>query len=551
MKKKCFSIYFVLGTIFVLIVIITSATIGTILFVNMRKAMRNDLATRLHDVASIGVGKIDADIHATLSKPEQESSIAYKKIKKTLQEIRDSGTDIRYVYTMRRISAKNYVFVVDAEEDPKNISHLGDLYEDDDIEPAFNKTNKVWVNREFSTDKWGTWMSGYAQIYTKSGKFDGIIGIDIAAKIILEREKKVLFNIIFVVIVVIFIFASVGVIISKKIAEPLTLLEKDMSQIKELNMDTNIEIKTRFKEIISMKNVEDSMKIALRSFKKYVPSDLVTRLIRLNKEAVLGGERKNLTIFFSDIADFTNISEKIASDQVANYMKEYFAGVTNIIMKHMGTVDKYIGDAVMAFWGAPSDITDHAYKASLAALECQEFLLKMNNNLEKAGNPVLNTRIGINTGEVIVGNFGYEERFDYTVFGDNVNIASRIEDLNKIYGTKIIISESTYKLVKDRIVTRKIDIVSVKGKNICIPIYELVCLNSSLSEEKKYFLDLFNQGMELYIHKEWNEAIISLEKAKKLDPNDKPTKIIIERCKDFIINPSSDNWQKIVVLREK
>ncbi|MFH0947946.1 MAG: adenylate/guanylate cyclase domain-containing protein [Elusimicrobiota bacterium] len=513
--------------------------------------MRNDFATRLHDIASIGVARIDADMHATLGKPEQESSIAYKKIKKTLQEIRDSGTDIRYVYTMRRISAKNYVFVVDAEEDPKNISHLGDLYKDNGLEPAFNKTNKVWVYREFSTDKWGTWMSGFAQIYTKSGKFDGVIGIDISAKTILEREKKVFFNIIFVVIVMIFIFASMGAVISKKIAEPLTLLERDMSQIKELNMDTNIEIKTWFKEIISMKNAEDNMKTSIRSFKKYVPSDLVAHLIRLNKEAVLGGERKNLTIFFSDIADFTNISEKIVAEQVANYMKEYFAGVTNIIMKHSGTIDKYIGDAVMAFWGAPNDITDHAYKASLAALECQEFLLKMNNNLEKIGNPVLNTRIGINTGEVIVGNFGYEERFDYTVFGDNVNIANRIEDLNKIYGTKIIISESTYKLVKDRIATRKIDMVCVKGKDICMSIYELVCLNSSLSEEKKYFLDLFNQGIELYFHKEWNEAIMFLEKAKKLDPNDKPTKIIIERCKGFTKNPPSDNWQGVIFVREK
>jgi class 3 adenylate cyclase len=550
-NKSLLSINVGLSFAFSFVAIITSVCISGVLFFNMHSVMYDDLNKRMHDIAAIGVSKIDGDAHSLLTKPEQEGGEAYNKIKKTLQDIRNGGTGIRYVYTMRYLSSNKYEFVVDAEEDMKNISHLGDEFTEINIDPAFDVKNKIYINDRYYTDKWGTWLSGYAQIYTSGGKLDGILAVDISAESIIRQERKIIVNILIVETFITLFVIGLGMIIARRISNPLAQLEKDMLRIKEFKLDDNVDIKSRFREIINIKNAEGNMKAGLRSFKKYVSADLVSQLIRMNKEARLGGEKKELTVFFSDIADFVAVSENLSPEQLSKYMAEYFEGITSIIIRHSGTVDKYIGDAVMAFWGAPSELNDHAYKASLAALECQEFLEKMNARHARAGEPQFHTRIGINSGNVIVGNFGYEERFNYTVLGDNVNLASRLEGINKLYGTKIIVSESTYGLIRDKIRARKIDVVVVKGKKTGMPIYELVGLVDKLTEEEKSFISLFNEGMELYLHKKWGEAILVLQNGMRIMPNDKPAQIIIGRCRNLIENPPPDNWRGVTVLTEK
>jgi adenylate cyclase len=300
-----------------------------------------------------------------------------------------------------------------------------------------------------------------------------------------------------------------------------------------------------------MINVTEKMKNGLRSFKKYVPADLVSQLIKLNKEAKLGGEKKVMTVFFSDILNFTNFSEKLNLEKLTEYMAGYFESLTAIIVKNKGTIDKYIGDSIMAFWGAPVDMEDHAYHACMAALECQQFLADQSAKFKESGKPDFYTRFGINSGEMIVGNFGYHERFNYTVLGDNVNLASRLEGINKLYATNIIVSEYTYVLIKDRFACRKIDIVAVKGKNTGVPIYELVSAKENLQKEKSDFLNLFNEGMDEYLAKNWKKAISIMEKAKSIVPDDYPADKIIGRCKEYIKNPPPADWDGIYVLKEK
>ena len=204
-----------------------------------------------------------------------------------------------------------------------------------------------------------------------------------------------------------------------------------------------------------------------------MPSDLVKILIKSKKEIKIGGSEKNLAIMFTDIESFTTISEKLLTKELTQYLSEYFDVMEKVISNHEGTIDKYIGDAVMAFWGAPLDIDDPIEKAVRTSLLLQEKLLVFNDELfEKAG-VRFNTRIGVHYGKTLVGNIGSNDRMNYTVIGDSVNIAARLENINKVYKTKIIISNEVYEKVASKFDIAYLDELELKGKSISTKIYEV------------------------------------------------------------------------------
>jgi len=209
-------------------------------------------------------------------------------------------------------------------------------------------------------------------------------------------------------------------------------------------------------------------------FGKYVSPVVIDNLIKNPDKINLGGEKRSITIFFSDIRGFTSISENLKPEELVNLLNDYLTEMTSIITKNEGLVDKFMGDAIMAFWGAPLDQPNHAEIACKSSLEMMEKLKELQKKWKKEGIPSFDIGIGLNSGEAIVGNMGSSNRFDYTAMGDNVNIASRLEGLNKTYKTNIIISENTYKLVKDKFEVKKLDSVTVKGKKKAITIYELL-----------------------------------------------------------------------------
>jgi adenylate cyclase len=225
--------------------------------------------------------------------------------------------------------------------------------------------------------------------------------------------------------------------------------------------------------------------------------------------------------------------------------------MSSIILKNHGTIDKYIGDAIMAFWGAPHPLDGHAICACRSALECQWYLERINREWAQEGLPLLHTKIGLNTGQVVVGNFGYEERLNYTAMGDNVNLASRLEGLNKFYGTRIIISESTYAQVSAEFEARMLDVVVVKGKTKGIAIYELVAEKETLSSADKEFLDLFNSGMREYLNRRWENALSCFKETSMKKPEDKPSLIFHKRCSEYLLNAPPGDWTGVVVMEEK
>ena len=285
-------------------------------------------------------------------------------------------------------------------------------------------------------------------------------------------------------------------------------------------------------------------------FGKYVSPVVIDNLIEDPDKINLGGEKRNITIFFSDIRGFTSIAESISPEELVRLLNEYLTEMTSIIITNQGLVDKYMGDAIMAFWGAPLDQPEHAKASCSSSLEMMEKLKDLQKKWKKKGMPFVDIGIGLNSGDAIVGNMGSMNRFDYTAMGDNVNLASRMEGLNKMYGTNIIITENTYKIVKDKFETRKLDVVRVKGKKKPVLIYELLARKDDIDKKQREFVSLYEEGLELYFKKKWKLAIKSFETTHKFS-DDHASTILIERCKEFLKYPPPKDWDGVWKMKTK
>ncbi|WP_457622482.1 adenylate/guanylate cyclase domain-containing protein, partial [Persephonella sp.] len=283
-----------------------------------------------------------------------------------------------------------------------------------------------------------------------------------------------------------------------------------------------------------------------RAFSKYLSPDVVEQIVRNPEKLGLGGEEKEITVLFADIRDFTQITEKLTPKQVAKLLNVYFDDFTKIILNNRGLLDKYIGDAVMAVFNAPVTVPDHPDRACRTALDLVDRLDKINEKLEKLDLPPIRIGIGINTGKAIIGNLGSSLRFEYTAIGDTVNLASRLEGLNRIYGTEIILSQYTVEKVRSEFLFRKLDRVRVKGKEQPVYVYQLMKKN----ERNENIKALYEEALSYYFNTEFNLAV---EIFKELWERyqDFPSKVLLERTLNLIKNPPGVNWKGIYEVKEK
>lgn len=554
-KKKRFLISINLGisSTFVLIIIITSLVLSIFSFLTIKGSMRTDLTKRMHDILALGKLAINADDHIQFNNPGWKENAAFQNMFNALTYIKDSVTDVKNVYTMNLNEEGKLAFIVDTEPDEKLRAAIGEVYADPTPELAsvFEKRDKIYIEKNFSRDKWGVWISGYVPLFTSNKRFAGILGIDISAQTVVTYERQALLIVSLITLCVVIGGIILAIFFTGRITKPLSIMERDIARIQRLQFDDVLELKTIFKEIKSIDMTVDNVKASLRSFQKYVPADLVRQLIALHKEAVLGGEKKNLTIYFSDIKDSTTFSESMPPEELITVLGKYFEGMTGTLLDNHATIDKYIGDCIMAFWNAPNDDPQHALHACEGALATKEFLKHFNGELEKKGHMQLATRIGINTGEVIVGNIGYESRFNYTVMGDPANVASRMEGLNKYYGTEILITEQTFREAGDAILARAIDRVIVKGKTKGIMIYELLAARAKAPERLINFAATFDEASRCYFNREWEQAVKLCEQILTEKPGDGPALIIRDRCQVYLKNPPSADWDGVHIAKEK
>lgn len=285
-------------------------------------------------------------------------------------------------------------------------------------------------------------------------------------------------------------------------------------------------------------------------FGKYVSPVVINELLKNPELLKLGGDRKEITVFFSDIRGFTTISEGIPPEKLVHILNEYLSAMTKIVLNHNGVVDKYIGDAIMAFWGAPLPEENHAELACLTAIDMSKNLAELRKKWKNEGFPEIRIGIGLNTGEAVIGNLGSYDRFDYTAIGDTINLGSRLEGITKQYGVEIVISESTQERVKDRFVTRKLDLVAVKGKKKPIFIYELVGQEGGMKKEDHDLIASFEAGLENYLNRRWEHAIKNFRDVLKIK-KEKAAELFIERCRKFKRTPPPKDWDGVWVMTTK
>jgi adenylate cyclase len=288
-----------------------------------------------------------------------------------------------------------------------------------------------------------------------------------------------------------------------------------------------------------------------RTFSQYMDKKIVDYLLQNPSLIKPGGQKRRVTAFFADIAGFTTIAEKHSPEDTAMILHRVLNSLTEVIIQNGGVVDKYIGDCIMAFWGAPVETDHDQVNACNAALQCIESLKELNNAFPKKGSPEIALRIGIHTGDAIAGNIGSDRLFNYTVIGDTVNLASRLESVNKVFKTKIIVSEDTINGTGNEFFARELGLIEVKGKTIPVKIFEIIGEEGRIPSEKREVVMPFNQGLTLYKEKKWHEALGVFDNIIKQNIEDGPSEFYKKKCEYYIANPPLTENRDIVKMTEK
>lgn len=435
---------------------------------------------------------------------------------------------------------------------------------------ALSSSNLIprgWINRPFEID--GVRYVGYYFLFPTR---DMVVVVSTTEKAFLKPVREIIFITLIIIIIAIFISSVVILSFSKTLIEPLKSMLKSMHKIIETNnFDERVEVKFRdevgelsqtfnimiseldraykqikqyaFSAVVARKNESKIRNI----FQKYVPANVINTLFQ-NTAKTLSGENRNLSLMFTDIRGFTTISERYAPDELVGVLNQYFEKLVDIITDNQGIIDKYIGDAIMAFFGAPVELKNSQLASVTAAIKMMYTLDEFNKSLLGKNLPPFITGIGINHGLVTVGNIGSEKKMDYTAIGDAVNLGSRLESLTKEYKLDLIFSHSVQQAVFDVVPCRLVDIVQVKGKTVGEQIYTTTpyvndnVLNAYITH---------NEAVNLYRQRQFQNAKILFEDVGRLIPNDFLSKMYMERCEAFLQNPPDDDWDGTFIMTSK
>jgi adenylate cyclase len=303
--------------------------------------------------------------------------------------------------------------------------------------------------------------------------------------------------------------------------------------------------------LIVMDDISDEKRLKSTMY-RYMSQELAEQLLEKPDAAKMGGDRKEVSVLFSDIRSYTTLTETLPAEEVVEMLNQYFESMVDAVFKHKGMLDKYIGDAIMAVFGSPLPLADHAWMAVNTALDMRQRLIIFNQGRVARQQPPIKIGIGINSDTVISGNIGCSKRMEFTAIGDGVNLGSRLESASKLYGTDIVISESTYMPCKDRVWARELDFIRVKGKNRPVAVYELVgLLNDPVPDIKKQVIEHYQKARTHYLNRKFALAVGEFANVLEIDSRDMAALLHMDRCQHWLQNPPPDNWDGSWVMTEK
>jgi len=520
LKKIAVTLRFSILTIFVSLFIFSMLTLIYMTHIRFAESIIQLSFNLMKQASTTAAHEINDELKITKNKSQLTERLVKLRI---IQDITVSPHGVLFVV------ADNGKLIIPPPTAPMNLSTIRELtstpwlYQSFDIHHQTKQRKFIFTNTQ-------KYLATYQTLTFPDGE-NWLVGIvaplsDFTSEFEHTRLLALLVN-----SIILFLGVFIVSVLTSRVVRPLKRITREIRRIRNFDLAHDKRISSHIKEVSYIADALYSMKKGLRTFQKYVPATLVRQLIETGEDARIGGIKKPLAILFSDIRNFTAIAERMDPEELTPHLCEYFDALSCIITLNQGTIDKYIGDGIMAFWGAPQSIERPAFYAAKAALDCLAECKKLSKQWHAEKKPLFYTRFGIHLGEAIVGNFGSTERLNYTAMGDAINIANRLEGINKIYGTPIIVSHTIYEAIKEDFILRMVDRVTLKGKNEASYIYELVAKNISAVHYDFYkYNQLYTSGFAAYQTGQWDEAIRFFTECLLVYPTDTVAPILIKRC---------------------
>jgi len=484
---------------------------------------RNHLLSAVQTLANL-VSVEELDLFHTV---EDTRNPRYQEIKnKLIRFARDYN--VLYAYYWRYYGNGIHQYIIDNDMDLNNQDGPWSFYEMDDVDYDALAGNIGVTDLGIYHLDWEGLLSAYAPVFDSDGNVYGVAGVDISDDFIFiqrtDSRNMVLLQ--FIVIPISIFFGILSMLLYSRKAKEI---EKAHTKLQYFNNNLR------------------------RAFSTYLSEDVVEEIVSDPSRLQLGGINRHMTAMFTDVREFSRIAESLKPKQMVDLLNYYLSTMSDIILGQKGTIDKYQGDEIISFFGAPLELEDHALRSCIAAIIMKRAETKANKYIlenQLSPSPLL-TRIGINSGEMIVGNMGTEKKMNYTIVSNAVNLASRIEEYNKIYGTWILATESTIKETHGKLLTRQLDRVKVVGINQPVRLYEILDVKAEASHLLHELLNSFNKAYELFEARKWKEAEVSFELILRLFPEDGPSRLYQNRCRQFQEQAPDANWDGVFDLSGK
>jgi adenylate cyclase len=389
------------------------------------------------------------------------------------------------------------------------------------------------------------WLCRVAKVPPAFGK-DAYVALAVPVGEVLGPLARSSRQTLLVSLAIVLAFLPVVYLAAGAISAPLRRLTGEIAGLQNFDVKSTPAERSGIAEIQDLANALATAKSMLGAFAKYVPKNLVRQIVASGDEPRLGGERRPLTVFFSDVKDFTTISEQVAPERLMEFTSQYLEGLVHLILEHHGTVDKFVGDQVMAYWNAPTPNPDHAADGCRAILACRDWSNAQNERWAREGTPVLYTRFALHLGDAIVGNVGSSDRMDYTVVGATINLGSRIEGLNKVYGTQILITHPIAQAIGAQFVHRPVDRVLPKGAVHPLDVHELIGALADVDAHKLARCKAWSTVYASYLSRDWEACARELAAFVAHFGEDMLTRIYADRIRAFKAHPPPTDWDGVI-----